>query len=116
MDFLPSFVRLGCFLDDLCLQPVNHASGTPELRRWRREQHKLGVTPLAERMANADPDAIVIIGKGIEGPLRSSTAEAGCEVVSTYVVPFPGRPDHTQEFHETLTEALLDLRRRGLIA
>src|SRR5947199_2008929 len=44
-DFLDDFRALGCFLDDLCLRPVNHLRGTPELEQQRVDERSRGEKP-----------------------------------------------------------------------
>ena len=78
-DFLDDFEALGCFLDDLCLEPVNHLKGTAELEAQREAERKRGEEPLAERIRTDDPQAVVIVMKGIAANVRSAmvTANAG---------------------------------------
>ena len=48
-DFLVHFWRMGCYLDDLCMVPVNNLSN-----RERRAERRRGVGSLAERMAESE--------------------------------------------------------------
>jgi hypothetical protein len=115
INFLSSFVKLACYLDDLCLTPVNQAGSTPDGRRWRREQRKAGEVPLAERMSAAGPEAIILIGLGIEENIRRSISMAGCSRRHYYPLPFPGRPEHTRRFHAGLEVVLPRLRAEGIL-
>lgn len=116
-DFLSSFERLGCYLDDLCLRPVNQLkkggrAGKQQLAR----EHIAGERPLAERAAQADPEAIVLIGLGIEKNVRRAIAEAGCDDLPFHALPFPNRPDQVERYHDQLAAALTELRRTGVLA
>jgi hypothetical protein len=115
-DFLSSFCRLGCYLDDLCLRPVNQlkkigSAGREQLVR----EYIAGEQPLAERMAQADPAAIVLIGLGIEKNVRRVILTAGCDGLPFYPLPFPNWPDQVERYHGQLTVALSELHDAGVL-
>lgn len=57
-DFREAFRSLGCYLDDLCLRPVNHLKLTsPEQKRERLAERRAGEAALAERMRELNPSA-----------------------------------------------------------
>jgi len=113
--FLESFCELGCFLDDLCLAPVNHLKLTD--RGQKRERLRLrfdGEAALAARMRDHAPEAVVLVMSGIQGNVRRAAADAGVHAPFV-VLPFPGRPEHASRFDRDLRVALHDLRSRGVL-
>jgi hypothetical protein len=90
--FLESFSALGCYLDDLCLEPVNHLKlNVPSEKRERLEKRIAGETPLAARMSVTDPDAVILVMSGIQENVRRA-ANAARMIAPIVVLPFPGRP------------------------
>lgn len=60
-DFLYNFKKLGCFLDDLCHEPINHLPGLIRL-----QTRKGNIEQLASRIIHYKPKAIVVLMKGIQ--------------------------------------------------
>lgn len=114
-DFLAAFVRMGCYLDDLCLMPVNQLKKTHGAQDQLRRAREAGVAPLAERMAEYDPAAIVLVGLGIEKFVRRATQEAGRGSLPFYALPFPNYPEHVDRYADGLREVLVVGRTRGLL-
>jgi hypothetical protein len=112
-DFLDDFQALGCFVDDLCLTPVNHLRGSPELEQERTQERERGQGPLADRIRNADPRAVAIVMKGIADNVEASLADVGATGVDTRAFPFPGRPRNTANYIRELSEYLCSLREHG---
>jgi len=91
LSFLKYFQEKGCYLDDLSLSPVNHMfSGQ------RKEALKTSVGPLSKRIAEHNPDVIVIIMKKIDRYVREAIklSKKSCSV---YTLPFPGN-GHQNKF------------------
>jgi hypothetical protein len=108
--FLERFERRGCYLDDLCLEPVNQL---PDRERERRRSEAM--EPLAERLLEYDPGVVVAIGKTTAAPLvLSALRHAGLADIPFHVVAFPGRPEHKADFHRELDTILgsIDWTRR----
>jgi hypothetical protein len=82
--FLRFFRDTGCYLDDLCLTPVNDLPD-PQRRRHRRD----GVAPLAMRMRAIRPKTVVVMMKEIRRQAEQAAASAGLSGVPFYVLPFP---------------------------
>lgn len=115
-DFRDAFRSLGCYLDDLCLRPVNHLKLTiPEQRRERLAERRAGEAALAERMRVLNPAAIILAMSGIEENVRRAAA-AGLVDRLVAVLPFPGRPEHVKRFDRGLRQALARLRVAGILA
>jgi hypothetical protein len=83
-DFLEHFKRLGWYLDDLVLTPVN------QLKKPERKAARLGArNSLAERIVKYRPEAIVPLLLSIKEVVQDAACDAG-STVSCYPVPFAG--------------------------
>jgi hypothetical protein len=113
--FLASFRELGCYLDDLCLVPVNHLKlNVGAQRRERVRFRQEGEGPLAERIGVMNPSVVVLVMSGIQENVRRAAIAAG--IGAPFVVlPFPGRPEHSARFDRDLRSALIDLRDRQIL-
>jgi hypothetical protein len=108
--FLNLFRALDCYLDDLCLEPVNHLPD-PLRRRKREEAEK----PLASRLRRYRPFMVVAIGKTTTAPHVGAALEhAGMSDVALEIVAFPGRPSHKVDFHATMSNVLASGRESGI--
>src|SRR6266702_7852017 len=103
--FLDRFRALGCYLDDLCLVPVNHLKLDNRLARTKRFRlREEGEAPLAERMRQYAPKAIVVTAIGIAENVGRAAAGAGFGDLPRPALPFPGRKPHRDRFVLDLTE------------
>jgi hypothetical protein len=82
--FLRFFQSLGCYLDDLCLDPVNHLSKSERKRARSRHVPGLGV-----RLREIAPEAIVVVMKEISPHVQLAASQAGLTDVVYYSLPFP---------------------------
>jgi len=89
-DFLPAFERSGCYLEDLCHEPVDKLTHAE-----RRRAHLAGVDALALRLRQLKPAAIAIALKRIEVPVRTAIERAGVKC-PVYVLPFAGYGHQTE--------------------
>jgi hypothetical protein len=113
--FLESFAALGCYLDDLCLEAVNHLKLTVSSERRERLQLRIAGEPtLAERMSEMKPDAVILMMSGIRENVRRAMKVAGVDAPTT-VLPFPGRPEHARRFDHDLRAALGALKSTGVL-
>jgi hypothetical protein len=100
--FLELFKELGCYLDDLCLEPINHLPDP--VRRQRRIDAE---APLAERLRSYHARMVVAIGKTTTAPhVRTALHRAGLTAVPFKIVAFPGRPAHKSMFHREMDAIL----------
>jgi hypothetical protein len=100
--FRASFVRLGCYLDDLCLAPVNQL---PDRERERERLASVG--PLAARVRDYTPEVVIAIGKTTAAPhVLTALEQAGLTHLPFHRVPFPGRPEHKRAFHREMDAIL----------
>jgi hypothetical protein len=83
-EFLRYFQNRGCYLDDLCLVAVNHMK-RPDRLRCRKE----GVPPLAKRMREHTPRAIVVIKSDIDRHVADAADIAGLGELPRWTLPFP---------------------------
>lgn len=109
-DFRDAFLRLGCYLEDLSLVPVN---GLPPAER--RRTCKAGVELLAERVSDLSPRVVVVIGITVSGLVVKALEIADLGDVEREVLPFPtSRPRKTDgvPYRKVYIEELCSLVRR----
>ncbi len=90
--FLQFFRSLGCYLDDLCLEPVNDKS-SDERERLRQE----GILSLSHRIRRMQPRSVVIVMKAIETHVRNASRRAGLFTLPIYVTTFPAGSDRNKQ-------------------
>jgi hypothetical protein len=108
-DFLRSFQRLGLFLDDICLEPINHLCPSDKRRKCREWEPDLG-----RRLIAAAPQMIVGIGTTRRRNLERARAAAGIGAPFE-VMTFPNRPDQIERYEAELPALLNRLDRQGLL-
>ena len=89
--FLKFFKASGCYLDDLCSEPVNHLRKTREEKSLRRRKRNEGVQPLAGRVRDTNPDAIFVVMKAISGHVQKAIELAGVHPPRIWYLPFPAQ-------------------------
>lgn len=110
-DFLSAFGRLGCYVDDLALYPVNHLDlKAPE----RLQARAAGVKPLARRIKPLRPRVAVVVMKAIVNDVRDALELADHGAVKREDLPFPGR--HRDRYVEELAELVASWCRRRILA
>lgn len=115
LTFLEHFAKLGCYLDDLCLEPVNHLKlDNPLAKAKRLRLREQGEGPLAKRMRDVAPRHVVVVMKGIEDNVRRALDVAELDVAID-ALPFPGRTAHRDRYVDELVEILRRARGRGLL-
>lgn len=108
-DFLAAFQRLGCYLDDLCLVPVNHLDMRDPERLAARER---GVAPLARRIKPLDPTVVCVVMKAIVPVVSDAVSRAGLDV-EREALPFPAR--HRPQYVSGLTQLMKAWCRSGVL-
>jgi hypothetical protein len=83
-EFIKHFKDKQCYLDDLCLEPVNQLT-----RAEVNAVQQRSVVPLSKRIKGINPDVIIIIMKAIENDV-SSAIELSRVSSKVVVTPFPG--------------------------
>lgn len=108
-DFLNGFKSAGCYLDDLCLEPVNRMSEPA-----RRAACKRAVDPLAIRLRAAQPQIIVPIVRRIENCVRQSAETAGLLDRMRAALPHPAMGNHLRYMAE-LSRLIAELREVSIL-
>ena len=110
-NFLESFKRYGCWLTDLCEEPVNRLSDIK--REIEREQ---GIGPLIETIKKTEPKSIICVMRGIDKYVKRAIGESGINLLSYSSVPFPVRtPKNVLKYKAELAEILRDLVKREIM-
>lgn len=115
--FLSRFAALGCYLDDLCLEPVNHLTERAD-GSWQRrlKARRDGEPRLAETLAGLRPAVIVVALKGIEPNVSRAAAVAGCGDTERHSLTYPSRwHRHRLAYRRELAALVSDLARRGVL-
>jgi len=89
-DFLAQFRSKGFYLDDLSLHPINQIKD----KDARGEARRAGVPGLARRMAEYQPEAVVILMLGIKEFVVDAMTRARLAAIPHWALPFPSRPEH----------------------
>jgi hypothetical protein len=100
-DFLDSFRSLGCYLVDLCSEPVDKMSVRDRRRAW-----KAGEVRLARTIRTLQPKIIVTVVRSIRANVRRAQQQAGWS--GRHVeLPYPGRwRSHQIQFRQQLVPLL----------
>ena len=107
--FLKHFQALGCFLVDLCPEPVNHL---PPCQRRRAQ--KAGEPALATTLRELSPLAILVVMRAIAPSVARSAALAGADTTPRDVLPFPAQ-GHQRKYVGGLREIVLRLTHDGVL-
>lgn len=100
-DFFERFMALGCYLDDLCLEPVNKLP-TPE----RKARCVAAEPSMTERLRLYAPKTVVAIGKTYPAPsIQRALGRSGIDAAFV-TMPFPDRPDQRAAFVSQLSDFL----------
>jgi hypothetical protein len=108
-DFLHGFNAAGCYLDDLCLEPVNRMSAPDRRAAWKRE-----VEPFARRLEGDSPRIIVPLLRSVESSVRQAAERAGLLDRMRSALPHPSMGNHPRYVAE-LSRLLLELREASVL-
>jgi hypothetical protein len=103
-DFLHGFKTAGCYLDDLCHEPVNRMTMPDRRAAWKR-----GVDHLTHRLETDSPLIIVPILRSIENSVRQAAERAGFLDRVRSAIRYPGMGFHPCYIAE-LSRLLVELR------
>jgi len=97
--FLGFFKDRGCYLDDLCLDPINHLDEKMKKQMWRQ-----GVAPLAERIRHLEPKPLqcIVVIKEIEWNIRSALQQAEASIIPLRSITFPAYGHHKKYVKELI--------------
>jgi hypothetical protein len=82
--FLSFFKGIGCYLDDLCLIPVNNLSTSV-----RDAERVRGIKPLSRRINEYEPKMIIIVMKAIQSNVLTAIQNSNTKPIIE-IIPFPG--------------------------
>jgi hypothetical protein len=108
-DFLYGFKASGCYLDDLCLKPVNRMKMPDRRAAWKRETEHL-----ARRLEADLPWIIVPILRSIESSVRQAAERSGLSERLRSALPYPGMGNHARYVAE-LSRLLVELREASIL-
>jgi hypothetical protein len=108
-DFLRGFKAAGCYLDDLCLEPVNKMRMSDRRAAWKR-----AVEDMANRIKEAQPELIVPVLRSIENSVRQSAERAGLLGRMRAALHYPGMGYHLRYIAQ-LSRLIDDLRGASIL-
>ncbi|MBV8632566.1 MAG: hypothetical protein JOZ83_16690 [Silvibacterium sp.] len=108
-DYLSGFKAAGCYLDDLCLEPVNRMSASGRRAAWKR-----AVEPMANRLREYSPGLIVPMLRSIESRVRQAAEKAGLLDRMRPALPYPGMGFHSRYITQ-LSRLLVELREASIL-
>jgi hypothetical protein len=109
-DFLDGFKAAGCYLEDLCPEPVNNIKA----HALRRAEWKRSVEYLSQRIEGASPSAILPIHKGSEAYVIQAARKAGFAGLLRPAIPFPSMGNHPRYIVE-LSRVIDELRETSIL-
>jgi hypothetical protein len=105
-EFLRHFQACGCFLMDLCREPVNHLPAEKrKIARMKGEQTS------QQLLRDVRPLAIIVVMKGIVEHVERALKAAGLGAVPRYVVPFPAQ-GHEREYGAGLRSIFREIEKQ----
>ncbi len=107
--FLELFKKSKCYLDDLCLYPVNKMSDL-----IREEERRKGVKGLSERLIIYKPLVIITIINYVKDHVAQAVSMANLNNVTVYNLPFPGRYNNRRYVSE-LSEVISKFIKEGIL-
>jgi len=109
-EFLTCFQSCGCYLDDLCLDPVNHMDAIA-----RRRVRNASVPSLADRLQQTTPMAVVSVMTATAAQVNAAIARSGINPLFLDYLPFPTFGNQ-HKYVQRLTFTLHKLRNMGILA
>jgi len=108
-NFLQFFKSIGCYLDDLCLEPINHLD-----KPTRRRKRAAAVPSLAERISSTAPCAVIVVMLAISKDVQDAISAAQIGPIPTYSLPFPAQ-GRQRRYVKGLVPILQELRRTQIL-
>jgi hypothetical protein len=110
-DFLKFFQELGCYLDDLCCDPINKGFSV-QIREQKRQE---GICPLAGRLEMMNPSAVVVTMQAIQEPVQQAMKLAHINHQPD-VLPFPAyNNERRRKYVCKLASILYELQQNGIL-
>ena len=114
--FLSCFAELGCYLEDLCPEPVNRLTNRTDGSLQKRLQARRDCEPrLAKALTELRPQVVVVLLKGIAANVTRAATLAG-DGAERHTMTYPSRwHKHRLAYHRELVALLRALTRRGVL-
>jgi hypothetical protein len=109
-DFLAKFKSSCFYLDDLALEPINQIKASAA----RKEARLRAIPSFAKRLAEYQPEAIVVLMRGIEPMVRLAMQQAQLSV-PFQVVTFPIHHKNVFRFHLEMEKVISQLPTRNCL-
>jgi len=100
-EFLDFFKSLGCFLDDLCFEPVDDLSAED-----CKNECKESVDELSKRIKEYNPLIVIVVIKRIKEEIDKAVEKSGIKV-KPYYLPFPRYNWQQVKYKKELEEILI---------
>jgi hypothetical protein len=115
--FLEYFARNGWYLEDLCHEPINHLTDRADGSWQKRLKKRRACEPqLAKTLAQAKPQVIVVLLKGIASNVKRASTLAGCAHIERHALTYPSRwHRHRVAYRRELTQLIRSLAQRGIL-
>ena len=111
-EFLCAFKASGCFLEDLCQEPINEGFGRVKDPRRIRKREEC-VSRVSGRFEGTNPGAIVYVGVESSKQAKIAAKQAQLNPHDVCTVPFPAQSNQPR-YVEELCAWLRSLRSSGL--
>ena len=108
-DFLRGFKAVGCYLDDLSLEPVNRMNASDRRAAWES-----ATEPMANRLKEYSPGLIIPILRSIEGSVRQAAERFGLSERLRSALPYPGMGNHSRYIAQ-LSRLIVELRDASIL-
>ena len=109
-DFLKAFKEKGCYLVDLCDEPINNLA-KPERNKKRKE----GIKSLSRIIKKLKPKTIIVVMKAIEPCVEKALKINPVEFeISKNALPFPSH-GHQKRYVETLASLVMKFKEDGVL-
>jgi hypothetical protein len=108
-DFLSGFKAADCYLDDLCLEPVNRMTASDRRAAWKN-----AIEPMANRLREYSPGLIVPVLRGVESSVSQAAETAGMLDRMRPALPYPGMGFHPR-YVAQLSRLIIELRDASIL-
>jgi hypothetical protein len=110
-DFLENFAALGCYLDDLCHEPIDSYERLKRAQARRANEVRLGAT-----IRELQPGVVIILLKSIVPNVDRAISAAGIADVERHVLTYPSRwHRHRMAYRDELCSLLRHFVERGIL-
>lgn len=108
--FLTFFRDRGCYLDDLCLIPINKRDKSIPRSVWKRQRNQIrenNIPNLASRIRAYNPKYIVVVMQEITNCVQRAANEAGLSNIKIESLTFPAYRNERKEAYIRKLSTLL---------